>query len=456
MNKTISINLGGRNFFIEESAYHKLDGYLIAIKKRFEQYPGSGEIVADMESRIGEKFWEKYQNNSQAVIVEADVDSLIGELGTVDDIAGDQGTRDKSDDKAAGPSFAPKRLMRNGDDKIIAGVCSGLAAYFDADPFVFRLVFGLLIFAWGTIIPIYLLLWLIMPEAKTATEKMQMRGEPLNINSIGETIKERAEEFKQRVHEVRDNKEWRQWQRDVKDRAKTMREDFRQSRREWREGRRGAPYAANLQPTADKVQNPPNADAAANPVQVSSATAGRPKSGFGGFVRDLFAGIGKIIIFVISLLRRVISLALIVAFGLAIAGVTLGFAVAVSGSHSPYLRLPLEVLPHTAAFYVLLILAYIIILIPLQFLLLAAVAVFGGRRAGLRASVGFSLFAVWLAALIAGGALGARYVPDYVYQIKNSRDYWQSNPWQNTSTSTQYFVSPPVAPTPRINQPPVY
>ncbi len=373
MNKTISVNLGGRNFFIEEGAYKKLDAYLSAIKQRFAQYPGSAEIVADMESRIGEKFADKYQNDTQAVISESDVNSLISELGSVEDIAGE----DKADVKTAKSTFAGKRLMRNGDDKIIAGVASGLAAYFDVDPFIFRIIFGVLIFAWGAIIPIYLLLWLIMPEARTATEKMQMRGEPLNIDSIGETIKERAQEFKQHVHNVKENKEWKQWTEDVKDKAQAVGQEI-------------------------------------------NDTGKRTGRGLGSFLRQVFAGIGKIIVFFVVLLRRVISLALIVAFGVAVAGVTLAFAVAIFNSNSPYLGLPLAGLAHGVAYYVLLVLAYIFAIIPLQFLLLLSTSIFAGKRGGLRAPVAFSLFGVWMLALIIGGAVGARYVPGYVDQIKNS------------------------------------
>src|SRR6185295_1985754 len=121
MNKTISINLGGRNFFIEEEAYKKLEAYLNSIKARFAEYQGSAEIVADMESRIGEKFSEKFEGNSQAVITIADIDNLITELGSVEDIAGEEGN--KHSHKQQSENYIPKRLMRNGDDKIIAGVC---------------------------------------------------------------------------------------------------------------------------------------------------------------------------------------------------------------------------------------------------------------------------------------------------------------------------------------------
>ncbi len=375
MNKTISVNLGGRNFFIEEQAYNKLNAYLNAIKLRFAQYPGSEEIVSDMEGRIGEKFSEKYQNTPQAVISEADVDSLIVELGSVEDIAGEEGDKDGS--KKSQSTFSGKRLMRNGDDKIIAGVCSGLAAYFDIDPFIFRIIFGVLIFAWGTIIPIYLLLWLIMPEAKTVTEKMQMRGEPVNLNSIGETIKERAEEFKQHVHNVKENKEWHEWKEEFKDKAKSAGNEM-------------------------------------------AGVAQKGGKGLGGFLRKLLSGITKIIIAFVKIISKIICLVLIIAFGIAIASLTLSFVAAVFNSNSPYLGLPLSGIAHGAVYYILLLLAYIIALIPLMLLFMFVIRLFTNKPSSLKASVGFSLFGVWLMALILGAALGARYIPGYVDQVKNS------------------------------------
>jgi phage shock protein PspC (stress-responsive transcriptional regulator) len=396
MNKTISINLGGRNFFIEEDAYKKLDEYLKAIKSRFAEYAGSEEIVADMESRIGEKFSDKYEGKAQAVITLGDVDSLILELGSVDDIAGDDPSTSSgpsgverrnnnyNNDKT---SFAPKRLMRNGEDKIIAGVASGLAAYFDVDPIIFRALFVILLFAWGTMIPIYLVLWLIMPEAKTPTEKMQMRGQALNLDNIGETIKERAEEFKTHINTVKNKEEWKEWGKKAKADVKAVGEDIKQS-------------AQSMGREVGEVSK-------------------KKAQGLANFLRQIFQGLGRLIAFVFILLRRVVSLALIAAFGLAIAGLTLAFVTAVFNVSSPYVFLPIAGIAHTAPFYVLLIAAYVLAFVPILLLLLLAVSLFNLKSA-FKPALGFSLFGVWVIALAIGGAVGARYAPAYVEQIKNS------------------------------------
>ncbi len=343
MNKTISINLGGRNFFIEEAAYQKLEAYLNGIKQHFAGYSGSTEIVADMESRIAEKFGEKY-NNAQAVISVADIESLIAELGTVEDIAGEESKSEKTKDKTTG-SFAHKRLMRDPDDKILAGVCSGIAAYFDVDPFIVRLIFGILVLAWGAIIPIYLLLWLIMPKAQSPTEKMQMRGEPLNLETISETIKERAEEMKERVNEVRTKKEWKHW--------------------------------------------------------------------------SIWRALERVLVFIAKFIVKFTAVCMIIALGVSIISMTVALVFAIFNSTSPYLGLPVSSLTHNLAFYVLLIAGYLIALVPLQFLLFLFISMFTGRKS-FKAVAGFVLLGVWFLALVIAAAIGGRYVPQYIEEIKNS------------------------------------
>lgn len=365
MNKTISINLGGRNFFIEEDAFKKLDGYLNGIRQHFAAYHGSGEIVADMESRIAEKFSEKFQNRPQAVITAGDVESLMKELGSVEDIAGEAGV--KSEEKIPGNSFAPKRLMRDPDNKIIAGVCSGIAAYFNADPIWIRLIFAILIFAWGAVVPIYFLLWLIMPAAKTPTEKMQMRGEPLNLDSLSETIKERAQEFKQHV---------------------TSKSEKR-------------PEVSG----SEKITPAP-----------------RGSNAFAGFLRQVFQGIGKLIVFLFKLAVRIISLFAIIGTIFSIAGLTIALGFVLFNSHSPYFGMPFTLIPHNAVFFTLLVLVYIIALIPILLVMLLMLSILTGRKA-FNVVSGFSLFGVWIAALIIGAILGGTYVPRYVEQVRSSPEF---------------------------------
>ena len=82
-----------------------------------------------------------------------------------------------------------RKLFRNPDDKKLGGVCSGLALYLGIDPAVMRLIFLISFFFFGTGLLIYLLLWIILPEARTVTEKAQMQGKPLTLSGIENSLK---------------------------------------------------------------------------------------------------------------------------------------------------------------------------------------------------------------------------------------------------------------------------
>jgi phage shock protein PspC (stress-responsive transcriptional regulator) len=199
MNKTTSISIGRTNFFIEEGAYARLDTYLDSIRIHFAEQEGRDEIIADIEDRIAEKFSAVLSGNPGGAITLENVEAVIAELGTPDAIAS------QDDAPAAAPDAEPsaKRLMRDPDEALIGGVAAGVAAYFDADVVVVRLIFVLLIVAWGFAIPLYLILWLIMPEAKTQADKMEMRGKPFTISSLAQAAEERMQDAKRSSGRVR-------------------------------------------------------------------------------------------------------------------------------------------------------------------------------------------------------------------------------------------------------------
>lgn len=189
MKKTLTVNLAGLVFHIEDDAYEKLKHYLDSIKNHFSQlHEDSGEITQDIEARAAEHFGGKITPSKQ-VITLTDVNELIGIMGEVADIAGEE-TRKETPEPTSS-----RKLFRNPDDMIIAGVCSGLAAFFDIEPLLIRLLFILSIFLGGTGIIIYLVLWLLMPEAKTPTERMEMRGYAVTLSRLEQTIKEKINSF---------------------------------------------------------------------------------------------------------------------------------------------------------------------------------------------------------------------------------------------------------------------
>lgn len=192
MKKTTQIHLAGSLFYIEEHAYAILEGYLDSIKKHFEHNPDSEEILSDIESRIAEKLRE----SDVKVVTTKHVEDIIASIGTVEELSGEE---NMSDTPHSSGSTSHKRLYRNTDDAIIAGVASGLGYYFGIDPFVIRLLFIIVTLAGGSGILIYIVLWFAIPEAVTASQKLEMRGEKVTLSNVKDMIKEKVEEVKNRA-----------------------------------------------------------------------------------------------------------------------------------------------------------------------------------------------------------------------------------------------------------------
>jgi len=224
MNKTISINIGGLFFQIDEEAYKLLETYLDSLKKHFENTEGKEEILQDIESRIAEIFQVKIENGA-ALIVPADVEEAIKILGKPDDI--DSSGDNKETRKEKSPA-AKKRLYRDEDDKVLGGVCSGLGHYFNVDPVWFRIGFIVALFIFGSSALIYLVLWIIIPKAATTEEKLNMKGEPLTISEIQENIKSEFEDLKARFKEMKGDAK-SHTQREYNDMKRRMRRANRES-----------------------------------------------------------------------------------------------------------------------------------------------------------------------------------------------------------------------------------
>ncbi|MEQ8470861.1 MAG: PspC domain-containing protein [Marinoscillum sp.] len=276
MKKTVSINIGGIIFHIEEDGYDKLKNYLDSVNKYFSTFEDSAEIIADIESRIAEIFLSKLEGGRQTVNIE-DVQELIATMGTTSDFEAtiesepeeekSQSTSTKEEEQKeysestesttgtrklhrdtkrrilggvasgiahyfkidplwvrlliiimfiniffgglSGAIFLAyiilwivlppsdhleedkkvKKLFRNGDDRVVGGIASGIAAYFGTDTAVIRLLFVLSIFLGGSGLILYIILWIITPEAKSITEKMQMTGEPVTLSNIEDNVK---------------------------------------------------------------------------------------------------------------------------------------------------------------------------------------------------------------------------------------------------------------------------
>lgn len=278
MKKNISINISGIIFHIEEDGYEKLKNYLESINKYFSSFDDSGEIIADIESRIAEIFLSKLNEGKQVITAE-DVEALVATMGSIKDFQAIEETegvtvetetsqketskktaaREEKEQPQPGTrklyrdnnrkllggvcsgiahyfSIDPlwirllfillasdiffshslgvlviltyiilwiilptsdnleedtkmKKMYRNPEDRVLGGVASGFAAYFGADVTVIRLLFVLSIFIGGAGLIAYLILWIILPEARTITDKVQMTGEPVTLENIESNIK---------------------------------------------------------------------------------------------------------------------------------------------------------------------------------------------------------------------------------------------------------------------------
>ncbi len=196
MNKTTNANISGYIFQIEDIAYDKLKNYLLAIQKRFIDIPNNAEIIEDIEARIAEILKENKPQVTHIITVK-DIDVVIASMGEVEEMNSD----DEDNEFVNEPSNnAPKRLLRDPKDAIVGGVCSGISAYFGLnDPIWLRLIFILLFFFGGGSILIYIVLWIVMPVAQTPSDRMQMRGEKVNLNNFEKNIREEFENIKRRT-----------------------------------------------------------------------------------------------------------------------------------------------------------------------------------------------------------------------------------------------------------------
>lgn len=197
MNKTININLGGIFFHIDEVAYQKLKNYLNAIRRSLSDDPkGKDEIITDIESRIGELLSDKVKDVRQ-VINENDIDEVIDVMGKPEDYMVDDEAF--SDESYTYHRSKAKKLYRDGDDKFLGGVSSGMSHYLNVDVIWVRIGWLIAAFGFGFGFIVYPILWILLPQANTTAEKLEMEGEDVNISSIEKKIKDDLSDVSERV-----------------------------------------------------------------------------------------------------------------------------------------------------------------------------------------------------------------------------------------------------------------
>lgn len=191
MKKTINTNLGGLVFHIDEDAYERLSLYINSLKKRFNNIEERDEIIQDIEYRFAEIFNEQLNQKQQVVSLDL-VNSTISTMGAPEEIEEEESFEETNNSTDTKQNFATRKLFRDPDDQVFAGVISGVSKYMGIQDAVWLRILMVLLTIASVGVPtilIYLILWIIMPIAKTATDKLQMTGEPINIDNIQDQVK---------------------------------------------------------------------------------------------------------------------------------------------------------------------------------------------------------------------------------------------------------------------------
>ena len=174
MKKTINAGIGGRSFTIDEDAYNRLDTYLTAFKAHLKDVPVT-EVMDDLEARIAELFTEKVGSGARVVDIDL-VEEVVTQLGMPDGSPVPGGAGAAGDTGAKSSAAVPHKLYRDPQNARIAGVCAGLAQYFDVDVTVIRVIMLVAIFAASAGFWAYVVLWIVVPKAITPAQQCEMRG----------------------------------------------------------------------------------------------------------------------------------------------------------------------------------------------------------------------------------------------------------------------------------------
>ena len=234
MKKNISINICGTIYAIDEDAYQLLENYLQSMKNYFRNEEGGDEIADDIEHRVAELLWEYKENGMTAVNIETikEIINKVGNPADIDDSAhtdtnnaftGETNNNEGKENFFSSfgdetsvfgkikKNISTRRFYRNADNKMLGGICSGLADYFGVgDVNIWRLavlvlsfvgwgfnmsffrhffIFDMINFTFNFLIPLtYFVIWIVVPEAKTAEDKLRMQGMDVNPDNIREQV----------------------------------------------------------------------------------------------------------------------------------------------------------------------------------------------------------------------------------------------------------------------------
>ncbi len=223
MNKVITINLGGNAYQLEEGGYDALRAYLETATARLQGNPDRDEILSDIERAIAEKF-RALLSSHKTVVETKEVNVALKQLGPIQvepdetpgtgaSCAGASGHAAAGEERTTGGGGPPRRLYRIQEGAMIAGVCNGIAAYMNIDPTLVRIAFVLLTIFWGTGVIVYIVMAIVVPEARSPEEKAAASGFP---STAQEFIRRAKEGYYEATKGFPDRKARREWHRQFK------------------------------------------------------------------------------------------------------------------------------------------------------------------------------------------------------------------------------------------------
>jgi phage shock protein PspC (stress-responsive transcriptional regulator) len=181
MNKTVSIHLQGFPFIFEEQAYATLESYLNALRNVLQHEEGLEEIIQDVELRIVELLQPQLSAGKQ-VVENKLVEEIIAKIGQPKDFGSE--TQGMDEPNSESKTKATRRFFRDSDTALLGGVCSGAAAYFNIDVVFIRAIYLISFLTFGVGGLLYFILWIIIPPAKTSSDKLQMKGQVVNLENM--------------------------------------------------------------------------------------------------------------------------------------------------------------------------------------------------------------------------------------------------------------------------------
>lgn len=360
MKKTIQVTLSQIVFNIEEDAYNILEKYLGNIEDHYKKPEEREEILADIESSIAEKFSAKIKKYKNVITVE-DVEGVVEVMGTVADFENNSSEVEREEEELVlnKEIESARRLYRNPDDVIIAGVCSGIAAYFGIDPVFIRILFALSVFAGGFGFVAYILLWVIVPEAKSRAQKLEMMGKPVDLKRIEEVVKEKSKM--------------------VKTEGKEAIEKLRKKKILYR--------IINF------------------PIKICGAII--------IFIKKFFKVLGPVILISFGIVFLISALA-------GILGLTIAVGLLLFSINSPYIvsDLPIAEIANSSMYYVAVIAAYIIAVVPLFFIGMLSFTMIRRKNSFRAFSTGL-LIGIWMLGIAAGVVAAGDLAPKIYKEVNN-------------------------------------